>query len=608
MHVPCRAAVLAAILLGMCVQARAAPEFRFPGAMTDAERAATLDLLGQASARLPPAWAEALDRPIDFTWRGDLPEGVHGRALDWRIGLASELLDGWRLRDPGAGERDPGARKALAATIHELAHLYDRTPQGRLSSDPRLLDLAGWQVAALWPGRRTRNDFRDRSADDYELQSPREYVAVNLEHYLLDPEYACRRPALSQYFDDRFGRSTQVVSACAPGLPFVRSVAADDDAWRELDPSRIYQVDYLLAEGNERAMSRWGHSMLRLVVCAPGRELGPDCRLDLQHHLVLSFRAFVDDVQISSWRGLTGSYPSRLFALPLGQVVDEYTRVELRGLRSVPLDLSSGEIEALATRAAQLHWNYDGKYLFATNNCAVETFKLLHDAVPRLALLPLDSITPNGLMRRLQRHGVVADTAIPGDKAEQIRLGYWFESASAHHDALYAVARKELALAPPDAAAWLALPPQERTPALQQAGLRGAAALLVLESAALRRQQALALDELKRHWLGRNNDLRDAGELAGSLQEFLRLVGAFSRPASWLEGVEGYGLPQAQERSILVARVDRDAIERKQQAATLEAGIRQLLPPAHRDALQAIEDNVESIGDRLRELAAPTTR
>src|SRR5690606_7835132 len=118
----------------------------------------------------------------------------------------------------------------------------------------------------------------------------------------------------------------------------------------------------------------------RLVVCAPGKPTGPDCRLDLDHHLVLSFRAFVDDLRISGWRGLSGSYPSRLFALPLGQVVDEYTGVELRDLHALPLALSRAEIAAVATRAAQLHWSYDGRYYFIGNNCAVETWKLLHDA------------------------------------------------------------------------------------------------------------------------------------------------------------------------------------------------------------------------------------
>ena len=52
-------------------------------------------------------------------------------------------------RPPDAGLEDPATRAALSAVIHELAHFYDRTPQGQLSRDPRLLDLAGWQVSPM---------------------------------------------------------------------------------------------------------------------------------------------------------------------------------------------------------------------------------------------------------------------------------------------------------------------------------------------------------------------------------------------------------------------------------------------------------------------------
>ncbi|KAF1697800.1 DUF4105 domain-containing protein [Pseudoxanthomonas koreensis] len=601
------AALAAAWLAVAATDAAAAPLLQATGELTPAQQEASAQLVAQALSRLPPAWSDALDRPVELRWRDDLPAGVHGRARGRAIGLDRRLLEDWMARAPDAGDGDPATRAALAALLHELAHLYDRTPSGRLSSDPRLLDLAGWQVAVPGPGRRARNDFRDRSPDAYELASPREYVAVNLEHYLLDPDYRCRRPALQAWFDARFGVAVDAdaAAACAPGLQFVRDAVREFGEPATLDPERIFEIDYLLAEGNQQPMSRWGHSMLRIVVCAPGRPRGPDCRLDLQHHLVLSFRAFVGDVQISSWRGLTGSYPSRLFALPLGQVVDEYTKVELRGLRSVPLALERGEIEALATRAAQLHWSYDGRYLFISNNCAVETWKLLHDAVPRLAALPLASITPNGLLRRLRAAGATNESRIPGDVAAQARLGYYFEAADAHYDAMYAVARDEQGLEPADAAAWLALPPLSRQPALRASGLRGAAALLVLEAAALRQQEALARDELKRRWLGRGRGLAEAGpDIAGSLQEFLRLGGAFSRPASWLEDVEGYGLPQDAERAVLAGRVREDAARRDAQAANLEAGIRGLLSPARREALEGTEANLALVGVRLRELAA----
>ena len=138
----CRvAAALAVVWLGTGSPALAAPAFRLAGAMTEAEQVASAQLLDQAGSLLPPSWTAALDRPIDVTWRDDLPDGVHGRATGWRIALRGELLHAWMARDRGAGIADPGARKALAATIHELAHLYDNTPQGRLSDDRRLLHL-----------------------------------------------------------------------------------------------------------------------------------------------------------------------------------------------------------------------------------------------------------------------------------------------------------------------------------------------------------------------------------------------------------------------------------------------------------------------------------
>ena len=369
--------LLAGLLPACAVPAQAALRLEVDAVgLSPDEVAATRELVDLAMAVLPPAFGERLDETVVLRWRDDLPERVHGRAQGGRIALRRELLDGWMRRGAAGGARqispfgrndkadrddgttqpvistpdlvrgrnlaahaaridDPDARAALAALLHELAHAYDRAPRGGLSRDPRLLDLAGWPVRPLRFGlRAARNDFRDRSPDRYELESPAEFVAVNFEHFLLDPDYACRRPALHRWFAAHF-EAAPPASACDAEAAFV-GAGEGEAALRLLgvDPARVQAVEYLLAEANAQPMSRWGHGMLRLVVCAPGRPRGPGCRFDLEHHLVLSFRAFVDDVQVSSWRGLTGAYPSRLFVLPLGQVVDEYTKVELRGLRS----------------------------------------------------------------------------------------------------------------------------------------------------------------------------------------------------------------------------------------------------------------------------------
>lgn len=616
MRVPARAWLLAG-LLACAWPASASPASESPASESPAseslrleidarglsaeEAAASRALAGRTLELLPPAFRERLDATVVLRWRDDLPQQVHGRARNGTIGLQRALLHGWAGREPAAGDGDPRARAALAALLHELAHVYDRSVHGGLSRDPRLLDLAGWPVRPLRFGLRApRNDFRDRSLDPYELASPAEFLAVNFEHFLLDPDYACRRPALHRHLAAHFDMAPAAATACADELPFV-AAGGSDAALRLLgiDPARVSAVEYLFAEANDRPMSRWGHSMLRLVVCAPGRSRGPDCRFDLEHHLVLSFRAFVDDVQISSWRGLTGSYPSRLFVLPLAQVVDEYTQVELRGLRSIPLRLDEGEIAGLLERAARVHWSYDGRYFFVGNNCAVETWSLLAAGVPRLPAAKLRSVTPTGLLRRLQREGI-ADASVLDDPATALRLGHRFESMSAYFDGMFRTAAAELDLPAADAQAWLALDPSRRATWLARGGLRASAALLVLEQAALRREESLAREALKQRFLRGEGDPAQA---TGALRELLGDGAYAGRPSTLLPG-PGYGLPQPAERDGLAVAVVADDARLRGLRDGLLAQARAWLPAAQRQRLEGTEANLLALGDRVRMLGA----
>ena len=564
-----------------------------PRGLDAAHLAASRQLIEDVEARLPPRWRDAMPASLRLRWRDDLPARVHGRAEGTDIGLRRELLDGW-MAHASWGSDDPAARAARAALIHELAHVLDRGPQGGLSRDARLLDLAGWQLRPLRLGLRGRhNPLTDRSPDRYELASPREFVAVNLEWFLLDPQYACRRPALARYFAARFAWQP-AHPACPADLVFLQAdPASASTGFERIDPARVYAVDYLLAEGNDAPMSRWGHSMLRLVVCAPGRAPGPDCRLDLHYHRVLSFRAFVGDVQLSGWRGLTGRYPSRLFLLPLDQVIDEYTAVELRGLRSLPLRLGRDEIRGVLERAALLHWSYDGRYYFLDNNCAVETWRLLREGAPRLAALPLRSITPTGLLRRLQREGV-ADVSVLEDRDAAQRQGYYFESMRARYQAMFDLARVRLALPQARLEDWLALPPQRRAWWLDRGDLPTTAALLLLEQAAQRRVELQARDAIKRRLLR-----REGHDARMQVRAVLAEEGLLLRPAAL--GGGGYGLPQ-QERGRL--EVDAMALSarlggewRRLRSEALAA-----LPAERQAAMQGVEANLSVLGERLREL------
>ena len=611
--------------------------------LSSAEIQASQALLDQAVAALPPSFVQRLDRNVRVQWSTDLPFDVYGRttrldALSLNARLLPRLLDP-QLADAASGRAHGSLRRELLATVlHELTHLYDRArlwpasarlqqwrcrnefvssgPVGQrdmcrgqterrfsLSDDPQLLDLAGWQQQVGKRGTREQDNGQvARSPDPYELSNPREFVAVNMEYFLLDPTYACRRPTLQRYLRQHFAWQPAQQAECAADYAYLN---AGRDFARQplgrLDPQRVYEVDYLLAEPNQQWASRWGHSMLRLVVCAPGRPRGPACRLDLDQHLVLSYRAFVGDVQLSSWDGLTGAYPSRLFILPLAQVIEEYTKVELRGLASVPLRLSREEIERLVTRAVEQHWSYDGDYWFLSNNCAVETLKLLRSGSDRDELQALDSIMPNGLLDLLEARGL-ADRSVLDDPREALRLGYRFDSFRERYQAMFEILRQRLPVPQQQVEDWLALPAEARRPWFAEADLRAGAALLLLEQAALRRQLLLAQEQLKQRYLSARDDPRDArfARADATLKAILAGSGFLSRPAELLDA--GYGLPQAGEWQRLEAQSGERQVRLRQLSDDLDQEVRGLLEPALLAEIEAGEANLARLGQHLREL------
>ncbi|MCA4961560.1 DUF4105 domain-containing protein [Pseudomonas sp. Y24-6] len=630
------------LLLGNTAQADLQLRLKTTG-LSPAQQQASQALLDEAMQALPPQFIQQLDRRIDVGWTDDMPANAYGQAslvseLDLNRNLLDSLTDGSAASKKTYRPHGTVRREMLATVLHELTHIYDRSRlwtgtertliqrctrrnssaglvgmpdecRGQndrrftLSDDPRLLDLAGWQQYVGRRGEREQHNRQiARSPDIYETSSPKEFVAVNMEYFLLDPSYACRRPALYRYYQEHFGWAPAAKETCAKSFAFLN--AGNDFAKQPLgqvDPERVYAVDYLLAEANQNWVSRWGHSMLRLVICAPGRPRGPDCRLDLDQHLVLSYRAFVGDVQLSSWDGLVGKYPSRLFVLPLAQVIDEYTKTELRSLASIPLTLSRKEIEEVVEHAAEMHWSYDGNYFFLSNNCAVEGLKLLRSGTNNKQLVGLDSIMPNGLLEVLKGRGL-ADTSVLDDPREALRLGYRFDSFRDRYQAMFEVLKKHLPIKQENVEDWLAIKATERRQWIDQADLRTSAALLLLEQAAFRQQLVLAQDEVKQRYLGAR-ELKNGGmdKANATLQQILANSGFLSRPAELL-GTGGYGLPQPSEWH----RLESESSLRQKQlqvlTGDLDKEVRALLDPARAAEMAENEANLKQLGEHLRKL------
>ncbi len=591
-------------------------------------------LLAKALNALPPSLLLRLDKRVPVRWSDRLGADVIGRAT----GSGTLLLNRRWLERLSAVETSAQAHSQLLATLlHEVAHFYDRTaywPEGQrsllracrqqqeslglvglpprcrgqgerdfsLSDDPRLLDLAGWPEQAGQRGARAvANSQQDRSPDRYELTSPSEFVAVNFEYFLLDSQYACRRPALHGYFKQHFGWAPPAAEGCVAALPYVNaSLDEQQQALGRIDPERVYAVHYLLAEPNEAWASRWGHSMLRLVICAPGRPRGPDCLLDVSEHLVLSFRAFVEDVQLSSWDGLIGNYPSRLFILPLTQVVDEYTKLELRSLSSVPLRFSRAEVNDLVQQAVQLHWSYDGDYYFINNNCAVETRRLLRVGTQNPALRDLQSITPTGLLSLLAARGL-ADQQPLQDRQQALRLGYFFDSFHERYQLMFMQVQAGLEVPARRVEDWFALGADARAQWLAQGDVRTTAALLLLEQAAQRRQLLLVRQELKGRYLsGRDSVDTELGEAEGLLQGLLAQSGFLSRPAELLP--EGYGLPQPDEWQRLQQQSEGRRASLQALTARLDDQLLALLEAGRRAELNGGTRNIRLLAERLKTL------
>lgn len=313
-------------------------------------------------------------------------------------------------------------REAVAAVLHELAHAYEREAQRRgtptdiprPSSDEQYQRIAEFSPGWLYPT--SKNTHPSRSPDLYELRSVRESFAVNFEYFLLDSAFACRRPSQFSYFSRAFDFDPFPERRCQVNTE-VQVITRDGPQWRSLDPSRLYRVDYLLATKGTTFASRWGHSMLRLVLCAPARSdgasgmtipatpVGPACEEDGDHHLVVSYRADLRGIEPGLSSLLLERYPSRLFLVTFDEIFREYLHGQLRDLAAYPIDLDAEQKTSLIHRILESHWGYEGDYHFVGGNCATETRDLLASVRQPLRPPVLQALSPIGVRENWTAEG-----------------------------------------------------------------------------------------------------------------------------------------------------------------------------------------------------------
>jgi Domain of unknown function (DUF4105) len=281
-----------------------------------------------------------------------------------------------------------------AVLIHELTHVKDN--QEKISLDPDFQRIVGMKRVTLNSRKKLLNQNTISSPDAYEFKNLEEALAVNTEFLVLDSEFECRKPATANFLSKRLNFPLR--GRCQKNHKIIVQSAFLEDNYRlpvSIDPRRIYQIHYLFAGKGRALMSRWGHAMFRLVICAPLRKTpGPACLDDVSHHLVLSYRAYMSDIKMSYAKGVMGGYPSQLFILRYLEVQQEYTKFELRDMYSIPLKMSSVQKIDFIDLTLERYWTYQGKYYFLDNNCGTETVKHLEVALSPDEEKLIGSITP----------------------------------------------------------------------------------------------------------------------------------------------------------------------------------------------------------------------
>ena len=432
---------------------------------------AVSSFLHEAESLVPPSIKEKLARPILIRFKKldenlELPipicsedssprseehihksgKTIYGKTHSHEIWINSlflpHILNGSDQADPVFPCRHKNFyRLALATVLHEVAHLYDfskpLTWKGIVSSDLKYQKLAGWNHHKLFSHLFTSrvapsNEAKLRSPDLYEYSDIREYFAVNMEYFLLDPEYGCRRPTEHTFFVKHFGFNPYPNPGCQINTKVnfhFLNANLETNPIADLDPKRVYEIHYLLAKKGASPGGHFGHSMFRFILCDPKRtEVGPECLKDVGHHAVLSFRALSTHARLDPWKALTGQYSSQGFLFYFPDILEEYNKFELRDVASIPIRFSPEEKATFIYKFLETYWEYRGRYYFLKNNCSTESARMLKIALERPRGFRALFQSPNGLLDQLEDGGWV-DTAVLKDQAAAIKAGYFFPSA-----------------------------------------------------------------------------------------------------------------------------------------------------------------------------------
>lgn len=323
----------------------------------------------------------------------------------------------------------------------EFAHLNPENSK-KASRDPVFLNAARFpeQGFIFEEDTRNRSNFlEDSNIHSLRFDDPQISFSINLSEFLLKQDYKCRHEELYEYYAFNFKiypfSSFKCNSTNFVFLTPNKFSKFSPSFFKQINFNRVYAIHYLLAGPGKNAVSHYGHAMLRIVLCAPHRRIvNVECVKDIEHHLVVSFKASAPYSQFSVIDAIAGNYSMIEYIEPLVASIDDYTKTELRWLKSLPLKLTLNEIHSVLNSILETHWTYLGKYKFLTNNCADETLQLLKRGMRRNQKIQNIRISrPDTLFNQLILTDL-ADSTPLSDLSEAEKNGYFFPSTKMYQN------------------------------------------------------------------------------------------------------------------------------------------------------------------------------
>lgn len=356
---------------------------------------------------------------------------------------------------------------AKSVLIHELAHAYDlnrfdsveeksdyihclrkkrnakikgisqacQALLKKYQNSSRVSQTSEFKRRTYWQGviPHNNNEHPQRAHDLYQYKNAYETFAVNFEYYILDENFRCKKPVLADLYDTLFYGEVQ--KKCE--RKFNQVVTRKDGSYlkHNLLADRVYQIDLVYVSKGKSLASRFGHTLIRVVLCAPERmnpydqslihqrKVSSDCLQDTDYHVYFSFAADLPGPEYDALRGLTGQYNLKLFALNYSEVKQKYLIHELRDLHYYKLGLSDSDKKLLLNRLVEQYWQYTSNYHYLWDNCATEmqdTFRLIFD-------LDSDLIkSPSGLIREFKNKEFIASEP---NEIKRNYLSYYLKAA-----------------------------------------------------------------------------------------------------------------------------------------------------------------------------------